>query len=77
LRQLAQETGGRPFFPDTANELSEIYQRISDELSSQYTLGYASKNPLRDGRYRRIVVRVDRPDVAATTRLGYYAPTVN
>ena len=77
LRQLAQETGGRHFFPDTANELSEIYQRISDELSSQYTLGYASKNPLRDGRYRRIVVRVDRPDVAATTRLGYYAPTVN
>jgi Ca-activated chloride channel family protein len=77
LRQLAQETGGRHFFPDTADELPEIYQSISDELSSQYTLGYASKNPLRDGRYRRIVVRVDRPDVAARTKLGYYAPTVN
>ena len=77
LRQLAQETGGRHFFPDTADELPEIYQLISDELSSQYTLGYASKNPLRDGRYRRIVVRVDRPDVAARTKLGYYAPTVN
>lgn len=77
LRQLAQETGGRHFFPDTADELPEIYQRISDELSSQYTLGYASKNPLRDGQYRRIVVRVDRPNVAARTKLGYYAPTVN
>lgn len=76
LRQLAQETGGRHFFPDTVDELPEIYQRISDELSSQYTLGYASKNPLRDGQWRRIVVRVDRPDVAARTKQGYYAPRV-
>jgi Ca-activated chloride channel family protein len=76
LRQLAQETGGRHFFPDTVDELPEIYQRISDELSSQYTLGYASKNPLRDGQWRRIVVRIDRPDVAARTKQGYYAPRV-
>jgi Ca-activated chloride channel family protein len=76
LRQLAQETGGRHFFPDTVEELPEIYERISDELSSQYTLGYASKNPLRDGQWRRIVVRVDRPDVATRTKQGYYAPRV-
>jgi Ca-activated chloride channel family protein len=76
LRQLAQETGGRHFFPDAVDELPEIYQRISDELSSQYTLGYASKNPLRDGQWRRIVVRTDRPDVAARTKQGYYAPRV-
>ncbi len=76
LRQLAQETGGRHFFPDTVAELPDIYQRISDELSSQYTLGYASKNPLRDGQWRRIVVRIDRPDVAARTKQGYYAPRV-
>ncbi|MDE0828812.1 MAG: VWA domain-containing protein [Vicinamibacterales bacterium] len=76
LRQLAQETGGRHFFPDAVDELPEIYQRISDELSSQYTLGYASKNPLRDGQWRRIVVRIDRPDVAARTKQGYYAPRV-
>jgi len=77
LRQLAQETGGRAFFPEQVDELPEIYQRISDELSSQYTLGYVSKNPLRDGQYRRIVVRVDRPNVAAKTKLGYYAPSIN
>ena len=76
LRQLAQETGGRHFFPDAVDELPEIYQRISDELSSQYTLGYASKNPVRDGQWRRIVVRIDRPDVAARTKQGYYAPRV-
>ncbi len=76
LRQVAQETGGRHFFPDTVDELPAIYEGISDELSSQYTLGYASKNPLRDGQWRRIVVRVDRPNVAARTRQGYYAPRV-
>ena len=76
LRQLAQETGGRAWFPELADELLEIYQRISDELSSQYTMAYISKNPLQDGRYRRIVVRVDRPNVTATTKLGYYAPSI-
>ena len=76
LRQLAQETGGRAFFPEDADDLPAIYQRISDELSSQYALGYSSKNPLRDGRWRRIVVRVDRPNVAARTKQGYYAPSI-
>ena len=77
LRQLAQETGGRAFFPQQVDDLPEIYERISDELSSQYTLGYTSKNPLRDGRWRRLVVRVDRSNVAARTKQGYYAPTIN
>ena len=76
LRQLAQETGGRAFFPEQAEDLPAIYQRISDELSSQYTMGYISKNPLQDGRWRRIVVRVDRPNVAARTKQGYYAPSI-
>ena len=76
LRQLAQETGGRAFFPDQVEDLSEIYQRISDELSSQYTLGYISKNPLQDGQWRRIVVRVEGADVAARTKQGYYAPSL-
>ena len=77
LRQLAQETGGRTFFPEQVEDLPEIYQRISDELSSQYTLGYVSKNPIRDGRWRRVVVRVGRPNVGARTKQGYYAPTIN
>ena len=77
LRQLSQETGGRAFFPEQLEDLSDIYQRISDELSSQYSLGYISKNPMQDGKYRRIVVRVDRENVAARTRQGYYAPSLN
>jgi Ca-activated chloride channel family protein len=74
LRQLSQETGGRVFFPNSVSELPKIYQQISDELASQYTIGYTSKNPLRNGAWRRIVVRVNRPGMTARTRLGYYAP---
>ena len=45
LRQLAQETGGRAFFPNQVAELAGVYGQISDELSSQYTVGYTSRNP--------------------------------
>ena len=74
LRQLAQETGGRAFFPERIEQLPEIYRRISDELSSQYSVGYISANPLRNGQWRRVIVRVDRQAVSARTKQGYYAP---
>ena len=75
LRQLAQETGGRAFFPEEVEELPAIYQQISDELSSQYAIGYISANPLRNGAWRRIILRVDREHVTARTKQGYYAPS--
>ena len=74
LRQLAQETGGRAFFPDDVSELPGIYRQISDELSSQYSVGYISANPLRNGQWRRIVVQVDREGATARTKRGYYGP---
>lgn len=74
LRQLAQETGGRAFFPEEIEELPAIYQQISDELSSQYSVGYISANPLRNGAWRRIIVRADREAVESRTKQGYYAP---
>jgi Ca-activated chloride channel family protein len=74
LRQLAQETGGRSFFPSQLNDLANVYGQISEELSSQYTVGYTSKNSRRDGGWRRVVVRVDRPSVTARTKQGYFAP---
>jgi Ca-activated chloride channel family protein len=76
LRQLSQETGGRVFFPSAAGELAGIYGQIAEELSSQYTLGYMSKNPRRDGMWRRVVVRLNRPNVVARAKQGYYAPTI-
>ena len=75
LRQFAQETGGRAFFPNRVSDLVGIYDQISDELSSQYTVGYTPRNPRRDGAWRRIVVRAARPNVTARTKLGYFAPT--
>jgi Ca-activated chloride channel family protein len=75
LRQLAQETGGRAFFPKQASELPRIYEQISDELAAQYSLAYTPRNPRRDGAWRRIVVRVTRPNLVARTKQGYYAPT--
>jgi len=75
LRQLAQETGGRAFFPNQVAELSSVYGQIADELSSQYTVGYTSRNPKRDGGWRRVVVRVGRPNTTARTKQGYFAPT--
>lgn len=75
LRQLSQETGGRAFFPGTVAELPKIYQTISDELSTQYSIAYTSKNPLKNGAWRRIVVRVKPTGLTPRTRLGYYGPT--
>ena len=74
LRQLAQETGGRAFFAQKVEELKHVYGQIAEELSSQYTMGYASKNPRRDGAFRRVVVQVARPNVTPRTKRGYYAP---
>jgi Ca-activated chloride channel homolog len=74
LRQLAQETGGRAFFAQKIDDLKGVYGQIADELSSQYSMGYASKNPRRDGAFRRLVVQVSRPNATARTKRGYYGP---
>ncbi|HTI36137.1 MAG TPA: VWA domain-containing protein [Vicinamibacterales bacterium] len=75
LKQLSQETGGHVFFPTDARELPKIYQAIWEELSSQYTIAYSSSNPKRDGAWRRIQIRTQRPGVIARTKTGYYGPT--
>jgi Ca-activated chloride channel family protein len=75
LRQLATQTGGRVFFINEVKDLAGVYQQISDELSSQYTVGYSSKNSRLDGSWRRVVVRVTRPNLAVRTKQGYYAAT--
>ena len=75
LKQLAQETGGRSFFPTSVHELPKIYEQISQELSTLYSVAYSSKNSLRNGAWRRIVVRMAKPGLIARTRLGYFGPT--
>jgi VWFA-related protein len=74
LRSLARDTGGRAFFPVKIDDLAGVYAQIADELASQYTLGYTSRNPKRDGSWRRIAVHVSRASLTARTKNGYYAP---
>jgi VWFA-related protein len=75
MRTLAQETGGRAFFPARIDDLNGVYAQIADELASQYTIGYTSGNLRRDGAWRRLVVQVARPNITPRTKKGYYAPT--
>jgi len=74
LKKLAEETGGRWFFPEQLAELEGVYENIARELKSQYNLGYLSTNTRRDGSWRRVVVQTDRPSLVVRAKLGYYAP---
>jgi Ca-activated chloride channel family protein len=74
LKRLAEETGGRAFFPLKIEELAQSFQDISDELRSQYSLAYRSTNGNRDGSFRTIKIDVDRRDLKVKARKGYYAP---
>lgn len=74
LRTLSQQTGGRVFFVDDPMQLPGIYGQIADEIANQYIVGYTSKNPKRDGAWRKVAVQVQRAGATARTREGYYAP---
>ena len=74
LKEMAEETGGRLFRADNDKELSAAFEQISNELRSQYSLGYSPTNPARDGSYRRIEVKALPRGLRVQTRKGYYAP---
>ena len=74
LTALTQDTGGQVHFPNSLSELDAVYDRIAEELRTQYSLGYVSNNGRRDGKWRRIVVRVPaREDLQVRHKLGYFA----
>jgi VWFA-related protein len=72
LRTLAAETGG--FAAVNRNDFTDAFARIVRENSNYYVLGYYPANERRDGRYRRIEVRVKRPGLTVRSRRGYVAP---
>jgi Ca-activated chloride channel family protein len=75
INALARETGGRSYFPSSLGELDSVYDRIAEELRTLYSVGYVSSNARRDGKWRRIVVRVpDHEGLTVRHKLGYYAP---
>ena len=73
LKRLTEETGGRLFLPVKLEDLTKSFLEISEELRSQYTLGYRSTNTKRDGTYRRIKIATTNKQFRVRAREGYYA----
>jgi VWFA-related protein len=74
LKKMAEETGGRMFRAVNGGELDAAFEQISEELRSQYSIGYSPSNAARDGSYRRIDLRVRGRGLRVQARKGYYAP---
>jgi VWFA-related protein len=72
--KLADETGGRVISVNSEKKLLEAFDEISEELRSQYTLGYYPANPSRDGKFRKIKIETTDHDLHVLARNGYYAP---
>src|SRR6185312_11176928 len=72
LTTLAGDTGGKAFLD--SNDLSGVFTAVQKDTSSYYVVGYRSSNPQMNGKFRRIKVVVDRPDVKLEYRSGYYGP---
>ena len=79
LSEIAEQTGGRHFAVENLAELPDVAAKIGIELRDQYVLGYSPKNVARDGKYRRVQVKLVKttglPPLKAMFRTGYYAPT--
>jgi Ca-activated chloride channel family protein len=78
LEELADLTGGRAFFPDSVYELEDICTKIAIELKNQYVIGYHSTNPAKDGKWRKLRLKVNPPKgiqhLNVKSKAGYYAP---
>ena len=79
LSELAEQTGGRAFTASDPYDLPSVAARIGIELRNQYVLAYTPKNQDKDGKYRRVEVKVSEPrgisNLKVRWRLGYYAPS--
>jgi VWFA-related protein len=80
LRELAERTGGRAFFPDKKFDMNAAFTEIERELRTQYLIAYSSTNKKRDGSYRKITIELTNPELRKENleirhRPGYYAKT--
>jgi len=79
IEELSDLTGGRAFFPDSVYELEDICTKIGVELKNQYVIGYHSTNAAKDGKWRKLRVKVNPPKgvdrLNVRYKQGYYAPT--
>lgn len=74
LKKMAEQTGGRVFHVGGRRDsLSQIFTEIQEEMRSQYAIGYVPTNPVKDGSFRKIDLKVDNKDYKVQVRKGYFA----
>jgi Ca-activated chloride channel family protein len=76
LTQIAAEAGGEAFFPHVMQEVEEAYAKILAQIRAQYVIGYVSSNTKADGTWRKVEIKVKRPDIQGPrvqARKGYFA----
>ena len=77
LQRMAAITGGQAFFPTSVKDLEKIYEKIQREIAARYSLGYLSNDTRKDGAWRKVDIRLKRPELKGAklrTRAGYFAP---
>jgi len=77
INQIVLETGGEAFFPSEMKQVEDAYAKILKQIRAQYTIGYVSTHTKPDGRWRKVEIKVRRPDIQGPkvqARKGYYAP---
>jgi VWFA-related protein len=78
LQELAKDTGGEAFLPQSSKDMTAICERIAHDIRNQYTLAYVPTNRKQDGSYRAVRVKASAPDrgrLSVRTRTGYFAPS--
>jgi len=81
IEELAEITGGGAYFPDSVYELEDICTKIAVELKNQYVIGYHSTNETKNGKWRKLRLKVNPPKgiqrLSVRAKQGYYAPTAD
>ncbi|MGD0789464.1 MAG: VWA domain-containing protein [Terracidiphilus sp.] len=72
MATLSTETGGKAFLD--SNDFAPAFAQVERDTSAYYAIGFRSTNPLRDGRYRKLTIKANRPGIKLEYRPGYYAP---
>ena len=76
LTEIAETTGGQAFFPSTMKDIEVAYDDVVAQIRAQYSLGYTSTDTAQDGRWRKVEIRLTRPDLddaRVQSRKGYFA----
>jgi VWFA-related protein len=73
MATLSSDTGGKAFFD--SNDFAPAFAQVQRDTSAYYAIGFHSTNPARDGKYRKLTIKINRPGIKLEYRPGYYAPS--